>query len=150
MEYSPSCSIIYKPLCEMKPKKHNWIQMKNILLAAMVAISAASKAQIKEHTMEKNTSFTCKLTTPELQQRKATVIAELKSHVLKRNESANGFTYLFEASDENLDKLNSFIKTERLCCDFFTFQLLVAGEKILLSITGAEGVKEFIKEEVGL
>ena len=93
---------------------------------------------------------TCKLTTPELQKRKATVIAELKALVLVRKELSNGFAYEFSGADDILDKLNTFIKTERVCCVFFTFQLTVEADKAFLSITGPEGAKEFLKEEVDL
>jgi len=92
----------------------------------------------------------CKLTTPELQKRKATVIAELKTLVITRKELVNGFGYEFSADDEILDKLNTFIKTERMCCDFFTFQLTVEDDNAVLNITGPEGAKEFLKEEVDL
>lgn len=95
-------------------------------------------------------SVTCKLTTPELQKRKATVIAELKALVQERKELENGFSYKFEGSDQNLDKLNEFIKTERMCCDFFTFQLTVEESVAILNITGTNGAKEFLKEEVDL
>ena len=92
----------------------------------------------------------CKLTTPELQKRKATVIAELNALVLNRKELTNGYAYEFDGTDEALDKLNTFIKTERMCCDFFTFQLTVDDNKASLNITGPEGAKEFLKEEVDL
>ena len=90
----------------------------------------------------------CKLTTPELQKRKATVIADLKSQVLGKRELPNGYSYQFDGSDVNLDKLNEFIKTERLCCDFFTFQLNIEEESAILSITGPDGVKQFLQEEI--
>ena len=92
----------------------------------------------------------CKLTTPELQKRKATVIAELKALVLEKNELTNGYSYKFEGSDRNLDKLNEFIKTERMCCDFFVFQLTVEENTVVLHVTGPTGTKEFLKEEVDL
>lgn len=69
----------------------------------------------------KTNPVACKLTTPELQQRKTTVIAALKALVLERKELTNGYAYRFEGSDQNLDRLNEFIKTERMCCDFFIF-----------------------------
>lgn len=94
--------------------------------------------------------LTCKLTTPELQKRKATVIADLKNQVLQRVELENGFSYKFEGQDEILDKINDFIKTERMCCDFFIFQLIVEKDIALLSITGPEGVKEFLKNEIDM
>ena len=95
-------------------------------------------------------SLTCKLTTPELQHRKATVIAELKSLITSRQELHNGYEYTFNSTDQNFDKLIEFIKNERLCCDFFRFQLVVEGDSAVLTIIGPEGAKEFLENEVGL
>lgn len=92
----------------------------------------------------------CKLTTPELQKRKATVIAGLKALVLEKKELSDGYSYKFEGSDQNLDKLNEFIKAERMCCDFFIFQLTVDENSAILNITGPEGTKEFLNDEVDL
>lgn len=94
--------------------------------------------------------ISCKLTTPELRKRKATVIADLKARVLTKKELEDGFTYEFHSSDEILDKLNDFIKSERLCCEFFVFQLTVREDKAFLNITGPPGAKAFLGEEVGL
>jgi hypothetical protein len=114
-------------------------------------IMLVAQGQTKNTAMETATKkLTCKLTTPELQKRKATVIAELKALVLTREELSNGFSYTFESKDAILDKLIEFIKTERMCCDFFTFQLAIEEHTALLSLTGPEGTKDFINEEVGL
>jgi hypothetical protein len=94
--------------------------------------------------------ITCKLTTPELQKRKATVIADLKVLVIDRAEFEDGYSYKFEGKDEILDKLIDFIKTERMCCDFFTFQVTVEEDTALMKITGPNGAKEFLKEEIDL
>jgi hypothetical protein len=107
--------------------------------------------QSKSNTMETAAKpVTCKLTTPELQKRKATVVAELKALVQTRQELDNGFSYKFEGNDAILDKINDFIKTERMCCDFFIFQLTVEENVAVLNITGPNGAKEFLKEEVEL
>jgi len=92
----------------------------------------------------------CKLSTPELQHRKATAIAALRSRVLLRTELENGFIYEFTASDEVLDQLNEFVKTERICCDFLTFHLTIHDTRAFLNIIGPVGAKEFLQEEVGL
>lgn len=63
--------------------------------------------------------LTCKLTTPELQKRRTTVIAELKQLVQRKEEILNGLLFTFPSEDRTLDKLIDFIKSERLCCDFF-------------------------------
>ena len=100
----------------------------------------------------KSKQATCKLTTPELRERKATVIASLKKQVAERKELENGYAYKFNGSDAVLDELTSFIKTERLCCDFFVFNLSVAGDgsEIWLQITGDKGAKDFVNNEIEL
>jgi len=94
----------------------------------------------------------CKLTSPELQKRKATVLASLKEKILDRKETATGFQYQFKGDDQLLDELTTFIKTERQCCDFFDFGLTVKGDGtlVLLDISGPKGAKEFIKTELDL
>src|SRR5688500_275644 len=102
--------------------------------------------------MTKETSkLVCKLTTPELQERKRTVIAELKTTMQKRKEIENGVRYKFDGSDSMIDLLTSFIKTERVCCDFLTFNLSIGDEDsfMWLELTGPEGTKDIIKSEVG-
>lgn len=92
----------------------------------------------------------CKLTSPELRERKEKVIASLKVKVLDKQELKDGYKYKFEGSDQVIDELITFIKTERLCCDFFTFNFSIADDIVWLSITGPEGAKEFIKMEMDL
>lgn len=100
----------------------------------------------------KTNELSCKLTTPELQKRKETVIASLKQKVLDKKELTNGYAYKFSGTDEILDELTEFIKTERVCCDFFTFGLSVSGDKseAWLELTGVDGAKDFITTELGL
>lgn len=102
---------------------------------------------------KKDKVVSCKLTSPELQKRKTEVIALLKANVLERKEVTNGYQYSFKGSDKMLDDLVTFIKTERACCDFFTFKLSVEDEatNVLLTITGPKkGAKEFINTEMEL
>src|SRR5689334_19546451 len=92
----------------------------------------------------------CKLTSQALQQRKKTVIVELKSLVSQKTETQSGYKYRFPGSDATLDLLNDFIKTERLCCDFFIFNLTASNEEqsIWLELSGPEGTKDFIRHEI--
>jgi len=97
----------------------------------------------------KDSAMSCKLTSPELQERKATAIKQFKDRFVKRIELENGYSYVFDGSDETLDMLNDFIKTERQCCDFFSFNIAVSNlGSITLSITGNKGAKEFITSEL--
>lgn len=124
------------------------------LLAAIICACMANAVygQVKNTSMKTETKqVACKLTTPELQERKKTVIAELKSLLLEKKETGNGMKYKFEGTNKMIDLVTSFIKTERLCCDFFDFNLSVAAEGgyMWLELSGPEGTKEFIKEEIG-
>ena len=101
-------------------------------------------------TTTKKKIVACKLTSPELRERKEKVIALLKMKVLDKQELENGYKYKFEGSDQVIDELITFIKTERLCCDFFTFNFLIEDDIAWLTITGPEGAKEFVKTEMDL
>ena len=96
--------------------------------------------------------LTCKLTTPELRQRKATVITSLKGQMLAKKELKNGYSYKFVGTDKMVDELAEFVKTERECCDFFTFNLSISGDKseVWLKITGPKGAKDFIRTELDM
>ena len=100
----------------------------------------------------KNNGFKCKLASPELKQRKETVLASLKKQILQKKELKNGFAYQFNGSDSMVDELTTFVKTERECCGFFVFNLSISGDKseAWLEITGPKGAKEVIKTELEL
>lgn len=103
-------------------------------------------------TGEDSPVLACKLTTPELQKRKATVLASLRKQVIKKKELKNGYAFTFKGTDEMIDELTEFVKTERMCCDFFTFNISVKGDQseAILEITGVDGAKEFITSELEL
>ncbi len=98
----------------------------------------------------KSKQLMCQLTTPALQQRRETVFAKLKEKVIDRKELRDGFAFKFPGTDEVLDTLTEFIKTERACCDFFVFGLSVSGDtsEAWLQLTGPEGAKDLIAAEL--
>jgi hypothetical protein len=92
----------------------------------------------------------CKLSHLEFRERKATMIAELKSLAIARIEIPNGYQYTFSGSDQLIDLLVAFIKALRQCANFMEFKLTTkdpAGHT-LLELTGPEGVKEFIDQQI--
>jgi len=104
------------------------------------------------YTPARPKAVACKLTSVELQKRKQQVLASLKSKVKQKTELSNGYIYRFDGSDTLLVELINFIQTERACCNFFTFQLLIedAESPVFLTISGPEGAKEFINTEMDL
>ena len=104
-----------------------------------------------EHTKTcSSNGLACKLSGPELQKRKATVITLLKSKVQEKHELENGYAYSFIGTDDLLTELVEFVKTERQCCGFLDFNLSIKGDgsTIWLSLTGTAGAKEFIANEI--
>ncbi|MES1181259.1 MAG: hypothetical protein ABUL44_00535 [Flavobacterium sp.] len=128
--------------------------MKTLLIwvaAFTLPLTVLAQEKTKDmKTLMEEAKLSCKLTTPELQQRKKTVIADLKTQVLEKTETEKGFKYKFNGSDKMLDLLNSFIKTERLCCSFFVFNLTASSDNSFawLELSGPEGTKDFIKHEI--
>ena len=98
---------------------------------------------------EKN--LACKLTGPEFQKYKTEVLAALRNN-MRAEELDNGYKYIFNGSDDMIDTIISFIKKERICCNFFTFNLLIEDNNsdVILTITGPKGAKEFINDEISL
>jgi hypothetical protein len=94
--------------------------------------------------------LSCKLTTPELQKRKETVLKSLREQIITKKELENGYAFKFPGTDKILDQLSEFIKSERVCCDFFVFGLSISGaqNEIWLELTGPEGSKDFISTEL--
>lgn len=94
----------------------------------------------------------CKLTSQALRERKETVIASLKKQVLEKKELPNGYAFKFAGTDEIINELAEFVKSERSCCNFFTFDLSFSGDRkeAWLNLTGPEGAKEMISSELGL
>jgi hypothetical protein len=133
--------------------------MRNFFYATLCAFAAGCCQSSNNEPMSNSTKnssvksqMTCKLTSAELQARKATVIASLKKKMAARKELPNGFSYKFEGTDNVIDELTTFVKTERQCCNFFDLSISVKGDapEAWLTITGQEGVKEFIEGELAL
>lgn len=66
-------------------------------------------------------------------------------------ELSNGYSFRLANEAAMLPKLAGFIDKERLCCPFFGFSLHLEpeGGALWLSLTGREGVKPFIRAEIG-
>lgn len=65
-------------------------------------------------------------------------------------ELQNGYAFRFPAA--TLVTAAEWVALEHRCCPFFTFQLDQARDEgpVTMRITGSEGVKAFIREELGL
>ena len=66
-------------------------------------------------------------------------------------ELPDGYAFRLTNESDTLLKAAEFVSLERLCCPFLGFALVVEpeGGPVWLRLTGREGVKAFIREEVG-
>ena len=73
----------------------------------------------------------------------------LSSAAAEVTELPAGYALRYRA--DQYEQVVQFIANERRCCPFFTFVLEVtpAQGPLWLRITGGEGVKEFIRSELG-
>lgn len=76
---------------------------------------------------------------------------ELFRAVEEIRELPEGYAFRLPKDSDTLRKAAEFVSLERLCCPFlgFTLELEPEGGPVWLRLTGHEGVKEFIREEVG-
>ena len=102
---------------------------------------------------ERMSPFACDMNAIEASRRGQHVatIDELFHTVTEIRELPNGYSFRLPNESDVLLKAAEFIALERLCCPFFGFALEVEpeGGSVWLSLTGRDGVKPFIRAEVG-
>lgn len=65
-------------------------------------------------------------------------------------ELSDGYEFRLPASTELIEATAEFISRERLCCPFFTFELLVEADHgpARMKLTGGAEVKQYIEDAV--
>jgi hypothetical protein len=76
---------------------------------------------------------------------------QLFASVQEIQELSNGYAFKLPGEVLTLMHVAEFIALERLCCPFFGFTLTVEpeGGEMWLQLTGGEGIKPFIRAEIG-
>ncbi len=75
---------------------------------------------------------------------------ELFSKMQGIEELGEGYRFRLDHDPQTIVKAAEFISLEKLCCPFLNFALEVEAEDgpLWLRLTGREGVKDFIREEI--
>ncbi len=75
---------------------------------------------------------------------------ELFFQIQETHELSDGYQFRFDSEPDVIRRLAEFIALEKLCCPFLSFVIEIEAEHgpVWLRLTGREGVKAFIKEEV--
>ena len=106
-----------------------------------------------DSSVEQVSPFACRMDAIEAGKRPQHVATagHLFSSAGEIKELSNGYAFRLPDGPEVLLKVAEFISLERLCCPFFGFTLEVEreGGSAWLHLTGREGVKPFIRAEIG-
>jgi len=75
--------------------------------------------------MTSSDTIACSLRDAELKDRLNQLRTGLFARVTSVREKGEGFTFFFDAADDTVTDVLEFIRMERQCCPFLTFQLTV-------------------------
>ena len=114
----------------------------------------SSSTQKEQKAVESAGGFYCNtkaLSPAERTQHKA-LTKKLLSARRATVETEKGYELQFNPADVTLAEVAEWVEMESKCCSFFDFHIDLenAGTLICLRLTGAEGVKQFIRTEFGL
>jgi hypothetical protein len=89
----------------------------------------------------------CSLPDREQADRMEEIHTGISHGIQQRVELPDGYEFRFPGGDEWLEKLAQFVRFERECCRFLTFELITEPYKgpIRLRLRGPAGAKEFIR-----
>jgi hypothetical protein len=92
-------------------------------------------------------SAACALTTAELRDREATLLAQFRSVVTETEELQDGYAFRIPGDGESIGLAAKFIVAERECCRFLSFDLVAGPNKgpVTVRLTGPVGTKEFLR-----
>ena len=92
----------------------------------------------------------CCLTSAELRERAATLLAQFRSAVIETEELADGYAFRVPGDGKWIAMIAEMIVAERECCPFLTFELVAQPNMgpVIVSLTGPAGAKEFLRTVV--
>ena len=93
------------------------------------------------------TPIACSLTTGELRNREATLLALFRSAVLEVEELQEGFAVRLPGDGKSIRLTAELMVAERECCPFLTFEIsaLPRMGPVTVRVVGPGGTKEFLR-----
>src|SRR3954465_2499094 len=90
--------------------------------------------------------------TAEQRARRQILARQMHAATKEVHELPDGYAFRFSAEPELCLMLAEFMTLERLCCPFFAFMLGLEheGGPMWLRLTGRDGVKQFLRAELGI
>jgi hypothetical protein len=93
------------------------------------------------------TPIACSLTTIELRDREAKLLAQFRCAVTETEEIQDGYAFHLKGEDKWIRLVAELIVAERECCPFLTFEATALPNigPIIVRLTGPAATKEFLK-----
>lgn len=97
---------------------------------------------------DSNPPVACTLTETGEEERSGHVRSVLAASYTEAKERNDGYTLLFDDTDESLAAIATFVADERQCCSFAEYNIDVSPpyEETRLTITGPDGTKTMFRE----
>jgi hypothetical protein len=126
--------------------------------ACDIAIQANAQATEQEKKMSENVGgespIACNLNALDREQRRRhqSLSAQLRAAVQETRELPDGYSFRLPSDEATIQRTAEWIVLERRCCPFIAFGLEAGRENgpLWLSLTGREGIKPFLKIELGI
>jgi len=122
--------------------------------SAMMTDHQSGENAAGQSKSKKESPFACNMLAldGEGRRRHKTVMEQVKAAINEVKELPDGYGFRFPAEQSTILLTSEFIARERLCCPFFTIELVAEQEDgpLWLRLRGREGVKAFIKAELGI
>jgi hypothetical protein len=89
----------------------------------------------------------CCLTSAELRERVATLLAQFRSVVIENEELQDGYAFRLPGDTEWIRLIAELIVAERECCPFLTFEVAMLPNMgpVIVRVIGPAGAKEFLR-----
>ena len=93
-----------------------------------------------------NQPIACSLTTVELRDREATLLAQFRSAVIETEELQEGYAFRLPGNGEWIELIAELIVAERECCPFLAFEVAALPNMgpVIVRMIGPAGTKEFL------
>ncbi len=91
----------------------------------------------------------CTLSSAELQERKATILASVRTAVLGKSRIPEGYRYEFANDSTTLRNVCRMVELERQCCKFLNFDLTENAKTIRLDVSGEPETLAIVEDLFG-
>ena len=94
----------------------------------------------------------CSLTSAELREREATLLAQFRAAIIKTEELQNGYAFHIPGDGDSFRQVAELIVAERECCPFLAFEVRALSNMgpVTVRVSGPVGTKGFLSSLLGL